>query len=87
MPHAHSLYINTIKEHLADFAGHKKLNFDPTQAIKHDILSTLDSVHSTYCVDHRTRNLLTPQVPSCTPILHGLPKLYMPYLPPTVAFT
>ena len=37
-----SLYINKIEEHLADATTYKKLDADPTQAIRNDILSTLD---------------------------------------------
>ena len=37
-----SLYINKIEEHLADATTYKKLDADPTQAIKNDVFSTLD---------------------------------------------
>ena len=60
--------INNSEEHLADF-------------ITHDILFSLDSLHCTHHLDHRTISLLTTQRPSCTPILYGLTKSYMPYLP------
>ena len=36
-----SLYINKIEEHLADATTYKKLDADPTQAIRNDVLSTL----------------------------------------------
>ena len=42
-----SLYINKIEEHLTDATTYKKLDADPTQAIRNDVLSTLDYLHST----------------------------------------
>ena len=58
MPHARLLYINKTEEHEADLTTHKKLNSDPTWAIRSDVSSTLDFLHSTHQVDHRTRNHL-----------------------------
>ena len=34
-----SLYINKIEEHLADATTYKKLNIDPTKAIRNDVLN------------------------------------------------
>ena len=40
-----SLYISKIEEHLAGPTTYKELNSDPTQAIRNDVLSTLDYLH------------------------------------------
>ena len=37
-----SLYISKIEEHLSDPSIYKELSSDPTQAIRDDVLSTLD---------------------------------------------
>ena len=42
-----SLYIHKIEEHLADATTYKKLDADPTQAIRNDVLSALDYLHNT----------------------------------------
>ena len=62
----HTPSINRIDGHLADLTTYKKLNSDPTQAIRNDVLSTLDFLHSTHPVYQRTKNDLTPQGTSCT---------------------
>ena len=59
---------------------YKELGSDSTQAIKDDVLFTLDFLHSNQRAVHRTRNNLTAQK-SCTALIYGLPKIYTPYLP------
>ena len=59
---------------------YKELGSDSTQAIKDDVLFTLDFLHSDQRAVHRTRNNLTAQK-SCTALFYGLPKIYTPYLP------
>ena len=46
-----SLYINKIEEHLTDAITYKKLDANPTQAIRNDVLSTLDYLYSTRRID------------------------------------
>ena len=70
-----SLYINKIGEHLASTTIYKELNRDPTQAIRNDVLSTLDYLHITHRIDDQTRHHLTPPNPARTPIFYGLPKV------------
>ena len=43
-----SHYISKIDEHLADTTIYKELNSDPNQAIRNDVLSTLDYLHITH---------------------------------------
>ena len=76
-----SLYINKIEEHLADATTYKKLDADPTQAIRNDILSTLDYLHNTHRIDDKTRHHLAPPNPACTPLFYGLPKVHKPNIP------
>ena len=73
-----SLYINNIEEHLTDATTYKKLDADPTQAIRNDVLSTLDYLHSTRRIDEETRHHLTPPNPAGTPLFYGLPKIHKP---------
>ena len=73
-----SLYINKIEEHLADATTYKKLDADPTQAIKNDVFSTLDYLHKTCRIDDETRNHLNPSNLACTPLFYGLPKVRKP---------
>ena len=82
MPHAHTLHINKFEEHLAELTKlkFKKRNYETTQAIKNGFLFNIDFLHSTYLVDHRNRNHLTPQGPLCTPLFYGVPKIYIPYV-------
>ena len=82
MPHVHTLYINKLEEHLAELTKFKfkKRNYETTQAIKNGFLFNINFLQSTYLVDHRSRNHLTPQGLLCTPLFYGLPKIYIPYL-------
>ena len=82
-----SLYINKIEEHLADPTTYKELNTDPTQAIRNDVISTLDYLHSTHRIDDETRHHLTLSNPARTPLFYGLPKVHKPNIPlgPTVS--
>ena len=73
-----SLYISKIEEHLANPYMYKKLNSDPTQAIRKDVLSTLDYLQSTHQIDGKTRHHLTLPKPARTPFLYGLPKIHKP---------
>ena len=76
-----SLYINNIEEHLTDATTYKKLDADPTQAIRNDVLSTLDYLHSTRRIDDETRHHLTLPNPARTPLFYGLPKIHKPNVP------
>ena len=73
-----SLYIHKIEEHLADATTYKKLDADPTQAIRNDVLSALDYLHNTGWIDDETRHHLTPPNPARTPLFYGLPKVHKP---------
>ena len=74
------LYISKIEEHLSDPTTYKELNSDPTQAIRNDVLSTLDYLHKTHRIDDETKHL-TPPKPACTPLFYGLPKVHKPNIP------
>ena len=76
-----SLYISKIEEHLADPSTHKELNSDPTQAIRNDVLSTLDYLYNTHRIDDVTRHHLTPPKPERTPLLYGHPMVHKPNIP------
>ena len=76
-----SLYISKIEEHLADATTYKKLDVDSTQAIRNDVLSTLDYLHNTHQIDDETRHHPTPPNPGCTPLFYGLPKVHKPNIP------
>ena len=54
------LYINKIEEHLADPTTYKKLNTDPTQAIRNDVFSTLDYLQYTHQIDNTAQNMKFP---------------------------
>ena len=60
-----------------------KLHSDTTQGIT-NVLRTLDFLQSTHRVVNRTKNHLTAQKTSRTPILYGLPKIYTFNLPLTL---
>ena len=75
------LYISKIEEHLSDLTTYKELNSDPTQAIRNDVLSTLDYLHMTHRIDAETKHHLTPPKPACTPLFYGLPKVHKPNIP------
>ena len=70
-----SLYINKIEEHLANSTIYKELNSNPTQAIRNDVLSTLDYYHITHRIDDQTRHHLTPPNLARTPLFYSLPKV------------
>ena len=76
-----SLYISKSEEHLADPSTYKKLDSDPTQAIRNDVLSTLDYLYNTHRIDDITRHHLMPPKPERTELLHGLPKVHKPNIP------
>ena len=71
-----SLYINKIEEHLADPTTYMEHNTDPTQAIRNDVISTLDYLHNTHRIDDETRPHLTPTNPARTPLVYGVPKVH-----------
>ena len=75
------LYINKIKEHLAEPTRYKELNTDPTQAIRNDVLPTLYYLHNTHQIDDETRHHLTPPKPAHTQLFYGLPKVYKSNMP------
>ena len=76
-----SLYISKIEEHLAGATTYKKLDADPTQVIKNDVLSTLDYLHNTHQINDETRHHLTPPIPARTPLFYGLLKFHKPNTP------
>ena len=75
------VYISTIKEHLADSSTYKELNFDPTQAVRNEALSTLDYLYNTHQVGDITRHHLTPPNRTPTQPFYSLPKVYKPKIP------
>ena len=74
-------YINKIEEHLANPSTYKKLSFNPTQAIRNDVLSTLNYLHNTHQIDDITRHHLMPPKPACTQLFYGLPQVHKPNIP------
>ena len=76
-----SLYISKIEEHLADSSTYKELNSDQTQAIRTDVLSILDYLYNTHQIDDVTKHHLMPPKLGRTPLLYGLPKVYMSNIP------
>ena len=90
MPCRQLLFIIKTEEHLTDLVTYKKLYYDTTQSIRNDFFSTLDFLHSTCQVDHRTRNHLTREdlhiLHLCISLFCGLRKIYpttiFPSLPP-----
>ena len=58
-----------------------KPNYDPTQSIKNDALSTFDFLHSAHLVDHRTKNGLTSKRSSFKIYLYALANVYTLYSP------
>ena len=76
-----SLYISKIKEHLPNPTMYKELNSNPTQAIRNDVLSSLDYLHKTYRIDGKTKHHLTPLKPTCSQLFYGLPKVLKPNIP------
>ena len=81
MPHGHLPLLNKIEELLADATTYKKLEADPTQAIRNDVLSTLNYLHNTCRINDETRHHLTPPNPARTPLFYGLPKVHKPNIP------
>ena len=71
-----SFYISKIKEHLADPSTYKELSSNPTQAIRNDILCTLNCLYNTHQIDDVTRHHLVPPKPTGTPLVYGLPKVH-----------
>ena len=76
-----TFYISKIEEHLADPSKYKRLSSSPTQAIRNDVLSTLNYLYSTDRIDGVTRYHLTPSKPARTPLFYGLPKIHKPNIP------
>ena len=76
-----SLYVSKIEEHQADPATYKKLNSDPTQAIKNYVLSIPNYLHKTNQIDDKTKHHLTSQKPAHAPLFYGLPKVCKPNIP------
>lgn len=74
-------YINKIFLHLNDSSTYKKLKYDPTQAIRNDVMSTLEYLHHTHKIDEKTFEFLTPPNPARTPLFYGLPKVHKPGIP------
>ena len=73
-----SLYISKIEEPLADLSTYKELSSNPTQAIRHDVLLSLNYLCNTHQIDQVTRHHLTPPKPARTPLFYGLPKVINP---------
>ena len=76
-----SLYISKIEEHLADPSTYKELGSDLTQAIRNDVLSTLNYLYYIHQIDDVTRHHLTPPKPARTLLFYGLPKVHKPNIP------
>ena len=76
-----SLYISKIEEHLADPSTYKEVSSDPTQAIRNDVLSTLNYLYNTHWIDDVTRHHLAPPKPTRTPLFNGLLKVHKPNTP------
>ena len=73
-----SLYISKIEEHLAEHSTYKQLSSNPTQAIRNNVLSTLNYLYNTHQTDDITRHHLTSPKPVHTPLVYGLPKVHKP---------
>ena len=76
-----SLYVSKIEEHQADSTTYKKINSDPTQVIRNDVLSTLNHLHKTHRRDDETKHHLTSLKPAHAPLFYGLPKVHKPNIP------
>ena len=76
-----SFYISKIEKHLAHPSTYKELSSDPTQAIRNDVLSTLNCLYNTHRIDDVTRHHLTPSRSVCTPLFYGVPKVHKPNMP------
>ena len=76
-----SLYISKIDDHLADSSTYKELSSDPTQAIRNDVLSTLNYLYKAHRIDDVTRHHLTPPRPTRTPLFCGLLKVHKLNIP------
>lgn len=80
-PWPNSLNSNTISYSQINFQKYSFIiKTNPNQAIRNDVLSTSDYLHSIRTRDHRTRNHLTPQKPQCTSLLYSLPEVFIPHL-------
>ena len=60
---------------------YKELSCDPTQAIRNDVLSTLNYLYNTHRIDDVSRDHLMPPKPAPTPHFYGLPKIHKPNIP------
>ena len=74
-------YISKMKELLRDTKTYKPLRRDPTNAIRNDIMSTIDYLHNRYLITDETKKLLTPLKPARTPLFYGLPKTHKENIP------
>ena len=72
------LYMSKIEEHPADSSSYKDLSSDPTQAVRNDVLSTLNYLYHTHRIEDVTRYHRTPSKPPRTPLIYGLPKVHSP---------
>ena len=76
-----SLYISKIEKHLADPSTYKELSSNPTQAIKNNVLSTLNYPYKIHWIDDVTRHHLTSPKPARTPLFYGIPKVHKTNIP------
>ena len=75
------LYISKIEEHPVDPSTFKELSSNPTQAIRKDIISTLNYRYQTHQINDVTRHHLTPPMPARITLFYGLPKVHKPNIP------
>ena len=76
-----SLYINKNEKHLADATTYNKVDDDPTQAIRNDVLFTLPYLDKLRQINHKARYHLTPLKLACTPLFYGLSKVHKLNIP------
>ena len=76
-----SLHISKIEKNLVDHSTYIELNFDPTHAIRNDVLSTLDYLYNTHQINDATRYHLTPPKPARIPLYYCCPKAHKLNIP------
>ena len=68
-------------KHLIEPSTCKELNSDPIQAVRNDVLSTLDILPNTHQIDDKIRNYLTPPKLALTPLFYSLRKVHKLNIP------
>ena len=74
-------HISKIEEHPVDPSNFKGLSSNPTQAIRKDVISTLNYLYHTHQINDVTRHHLTPPMPARIPLFYGIPKVHKPNIP------